>query len=174
MNVILCGMMGAGKTTIGVNIAKLTGRLWCDTDQMITEKHGAISDLFEYYGEEYFRRLETELIEQFEGKDGLVISTGGGLVLREKNNEILKKNGKIVFLRAKLETLVGRLKIYEDRPLLQVQSNLVAGRLKDLMEERTPVYEKVADYIVDVDEGNAVSIAKQIVDLLQIKQEEGK
>lgn len=171
MNVILCGMMGAGKTSIGVKIAELTGRRWYDTDQMIMDKYGKISDLFEYYGEEHFRRLETDIVKSLAKMDDLVISSGGGLVLIPVNCERLKENGKIVFLRAKPETLVKRLQIYEDKTLLQANSGMVAQRLKELMASRTPVYEHVADYIVDVDEKSTEETAKEIVRLLQ--QSEG-
>lgn len=168
MNLILCGMMGAGKTTIGVKLAEITGRCWYDTDQMITDKHGKISDIFEYYGEEHFRLLETQIVKGFSEADNLVISTGGGLVLRAENNEILKKNGVIIFLRASLETLIKRLKIYENRPLLQAKSGMVSKRLEDLLKVRGPVYEEVADYIVDVDDKSTEETAKEIVELLRL------
>ena len=166
MNLVLCGMMGAGKTTIGIKIAELTGRRWYDTDGVIVDKYGKISDIFEYYGEAHFRKIETEVVKELAQKDQLVISTGGGLVLKKENNEVLQKNGKIVFLRAKPETLVKRLQIYEDKTLLQANSGMVAQRLKELMATRTPVYELVADYIVDVDEKPTEETAKEIVRLI--------
>ena len=86
MNLILCGMMGAGKTTIGIKIAEITGRRWYDTDELIVDKYGKIADIFEYYGEPHFRKLETEIVKELAQKDGLVISTGGGLVLKKENN----------------------------------------------------------------------------------------
>lgn len=167
MNLILCGMMGAGKTTVGVKIAERTGRNWYDTDQMIVDRHGKISDIFEYYGEEYFRRLETQIVRELADKDNLVISTGGGLVLRPENGEMLKKNGKIVFLRAALDTLVKRLKLYDDRPLLQVNSGILAEKLAELLKERAPVYEHVADYILDVDGKGADENAARVIELLR-------
>ncbi len=165
MNVVLCGMMGAGKTTIGIKIADLTGRRWYDTDQLIVDQHGKISDIFEYYGEAHFRKLETEIIKELADKDGLVISTGGGLVLKKENNELLQKKGKIVFLRATLETLSKRLKVDGNRPLLQTSTESIRDRLSKLMVERTPVYEHVADYIVDVDGKTPEEIAKEIVEI---------
>lgn len=165
MNVILCGMMGAGKTTIGIKIAELTGRRWYDTDGLITDKHGKISDIFEYYGEAHFRKLETEIVRELSNMDGLVISTGGGLVLLKENNVLLQRNGKIVFLRASLETLSKRLKVDGTRPLLQTSTESLRERLDKLMQERTPVYEHVADYIVDVDNKTPEEIAAEIVAL---------
>ena len=96
MNLILCGMMGSGKTTVGIKIADRTSLRWYDTDELIVDKHGKISDIFEYYGEPHFRKLETEIVRELAQKDDLVISTGGGLVLKKENNELLQKNGKNV------------------------------------------------------------------------------
>ena len=83
MNIVLCGMMGVGKSSAGIEIANLTGRRWVDTDTVILTRHGRISDLFEYYGEEHFRSLETDVVREIADEDGLVISTGGGLVDRK-------------------------------------------------------------------------------------------
>ncbi len=163
MNLVLCGMMGAGKTTIGIKIADRTGRRWYDTDGLIVDKYGKISDIFEYYGEAHFRKIETEIIRELAEKDNLIISTGGGLVLKKENNELLQKNGKIVFLRATLETLAKRLKVDGNRPLLQTSTESIRDRLSRLMQERTPVYEHVADYIVDVDGKTPEKIAEEIV-----------
>ncbi len=169
MNLILCGMMGAGKTTIGIKIAELTELRWYDTDGLIVDKHGKISDIFEYYGEAHFRKLETEIIRDLAQKDRLVISTGGGLVLKKENNELLQKNGKIVFLRASLETLSKRLRVDGERPLLQTSTESIRDRLFRLMTERAPVYEHVADYIVDVDGKTPEQIAKEIIVLTGVK-----
>lgn len=168
MNVILCGMMGAGKTTIGIKIAERTGRRWYDTDGMIVDRHGKISDIFEYYGEEYFRKIETEIVKELSGQDNLVISTGGGLVLKSENDKILQENGKIVFLRASLNTLAERLKVDGTRPLLQTSTETIRDRLARLLAERSPVYESVADYIVDVDGKMPEKIAQEIIGLLKI------
>ncbi len=165
MNLILCGMMGAGKTTIGIKIAELTGRRWYDTDGLIVDKYGKISDIFEYYGEAHFRKLETEIVKDLVKQDGLVISTGGGLVLKKENNEVLQENGKIVFLRATLETLSQRLIVDGTRPLLQTSTESIRDRLAKLMKERAPIYEHVADYIVDVDGKTPEEIAKEIVQI---------
>ncbi len=163
MNLILCGMMGAGKTTIGIKIAELTGLRWYDTDGLIVDKHGKISDIFEYYGETHFRKLETEIVKELAKKDRLVISTGGGLVLKKENNVLLQANGKIIFLRASLETLAKRLNVDGTRPLLQTSTESIRDRLSRLLTERSPVYEHVADYIVDVDGKTPVEIAKEII-----------
>ena len=165
MNLILCGMMGSGKTTVGVKLAELTGRKWYDTDGMIVEKYGNIADIFERYGESHFRILETETARELAKKDGIVISTGGGLVLKNENNELLQANGKIIFLRAALETLMKRLKADGERPLLHGATESLKDRLERLLKERTSVYEQVADYIVDVDGKSPETIAREIVEI---------
>lgn len=170
MNLILCGMMGAGKTTIGIKIAEITGRRWYDTDGVIVDKHGKISDIFEYYGEAHFRKLETQVIKELSEMDNLIISTGGGLVLKSENNALLKKNGKIVFLRASHETLAQRLHVDGTRPLLQTSTESIRDRLSRLMKERMPVYEHVADYIVDVDGKTPEQIAQEIVEMVGEKK----
>ena len=167
MNLVLCGMMGAGKSTIGVKIAELTGRRWYDTDGVISDRYGKISDIFEYYGEPHFRKLETEIVKELAEQDDLVISTGGGLVLKSENNAALQKNGKIVFLRASLKTLNQRLIVDGTRPLLQASTESISDRLARLLKERSPIYEHVADYIVDVDNKTPLEIAKEIVALTQ-------
>ena len=172
MNIVLCGMMGVGKSTVGIRIAELTGRRWIDTDIVITDRYGRISDLFEYYGEAHFRELETKVVKELSGQDGLVISTGGGLVLKPENNEMLKRNGKIFFLRASFETLLARVRADETRPLLK-DTGKTAEKLGELMAWRTPVYEHVADYIVDTDARTAEDVAQDVLKIFR-EAEEGK
>ena len=173
MNLILCGMMGAGKTTIGIKIAEMTGRRWYDTDGLITDKYGKISDIFEYYGEAHFRRLETNIVKELSKQDDLVISTGGGLVLKKENNALMQEKGKIIFLRASIDTLSKRLRVDGTRPLLQTSTESIRDRLAKLRKERTPVYEHVADYVVDVDGKTPEAIASEIINLVQKDEMKG-
>ena len=163
MNIILCGMMGVGKTTVGVQVALLTNRRLVDTDEVITRRHGAISDIFKQHGEGYFRALETETVKELSKEDGLIISVGGGLVLKEENTSLLKENGKLIYLRATTQTLIDHLKTDAGRPLLQGGEEELSTRIIRLMEERSPVYERVADCILDVDNKTAEEVAKEIV-----------
>ena len=162
MNLILCGMMGAGKTTVGIKIAEKLGRRWYDTDEVITQQYGKISDIFEEKGEEYFRGLETQTVKSLCAETDLVISVGGGLVLRAENVELLKQNGKIIFLRAKKQTLLARLQGDKERPLLQGEESL-EDKIDRLLSTREAIYAKVADYIVDVDEKSPDKIADEIL-----------
>ena len=166
MNIVLCGMMGVGKSSVGVRIAERTGRMWYDTDVVITDRYGRISDIFEFYGEGHFRSLETEIVRELSERNDLVISTGGGLVLKPENNEMLKKNGRVFFMRAGFETLLKRVRADESRPLLK-NTGKTAETLGKLLEMRTPVYEHVADYIVDTDGKSVDEVADEIIALLQ-------
>lgn len=166
MNIVLCGMMGVGKSTVGIRIAELTGRIWYDTDAAIAGRHGRISDIFEYYGENYFRRIEAGIVEELKEADGLVISTGGGLVLDPQNAERLRTNGKIFFLRANFETLLKRVRADENRPLLK-DTGKTAERLGELLRMRQPVYEHVSDFIVDTDERGIDEVAGKIISLME-------
>ena len=106
------------------------------------------------------------VIKELSEMDNLIISTGGGLVLKSENNVLLKKNGKIVFMRASIETLAKRLHVDGTRPLLQTSTERIRDRLARLMQERMPIYEHVADYIVDVDGKQPEEIAAEIVALV--------
>ena len=167
MNLILCGMMGAGKTTVGIKIAEKTGRQWLDTDALITQKYGKIADIFAEKGEKYFRDLETETLKAFAQTDNLVISVGGGLVLREENVALLKQKGKLVYLQADKQTLISRLLQDEERPLLQGEG--LDEKIENLLSTRAPIYEKVADYVVQVDEKTPDEIVGEVLRILSKK-----
>ena len=166
MNIVLCGMMGVGQSSVGIRVAELTRRKWVDTDLLIENRHGRISDIFEYYGEARFRTLESELTAELSKETELVISTGGGLVLKPENSEMLKRNGKIFFLRASFDELLLRVRADETRPLLK-DTGKTAERLGELLAERTPVYEHVADVIVDTDGKSVEEVAREVVRLAE-------
>ncbi len=131
-NIVLCGMPGVGKTTIGKLIAKELSRKFVDTDDRIREKCGCeISEIFEKHGEKYFRDVESEVIEELSKNNSLVIATGGGAVLREENAQALRQNGRLVFLDADITQLTETC----DRPLSNTREKLSA-----LYAERYPIY----------------------------------
>ena len=167
MNIVLCGMMGSGKTTVGIRISELTGMRWYDTDDLVTERHGKISDIFEFYGEERFRELESEAVHRIASEDNCVVSTGGGCVLRPENSAAFKQGGgKIVFLKVDIEELFRRTgHTGADRPLLK-NTGKTAETLGTLLSERTPVYEHVADHIIDTDGKSVEEVADEIVAIL--------
>ena len=169
MNVILCGMMGVGKTTIGIRIAELTGMRWYDTDDMITDKYGKISDIFEYYGEERFREIESEIVHSIADQENCVVSTGGGCVLKPENSAAFKEGGgKIVFLKASIDVLFARAgHTGDERPLLK---NTTIEKMKALLDSRTPVYESCADYTVDTDGKDVDEVAEEIIRILGLSR----
>lgn len=162
MNIVLCGMMGAGKTTVGIRLADMTGMRWYDTDDLISDRHGRIADIFEFYGEERFRQYETEIVREVAKQEGCVISTGGGCVLRPENSAALKEHGgRIVFLKVDIEVLFARTgHTGADRPLLK---NTTFEKMKELLDYRTPIYESCADYTVDTNGKTVEEVAAEIV-----------
>lgn len=164
MNIILAGMPASGKTSVSRALSKLTGREVYDTDEKIVEKYGAISEIFENYGETAFRNLETEEVKNASALDNLIISTGGGCVLREVNVAFLKTNGKIVYLRTSLQTLLSRVNGDSTRPLLKGGAE---EKMKKLFAERTPVYESISDEIIDTDGKTVEEIASGIAELIK-------
>lgn len=163
-NLILIGFMGSGKTTVGV---KLSYRLQVpveDTDKLIERREGrSINEIFADDGEEYFRQLEMELLSELAGKNGSrIYSVGGGTPVRVENRTLLKRLGRVVYLRVSPETVYERLKNDSTRPLLQCQDPL--GRIRQLMEERREAYEACADIIIDTDETDMDGILKKITE----------
>ncbi len=165
MNIVLCGMMGCGKTTVAECLSRLTGMAQTDTDAEIVQKHGRIADIFEKYGEARFREIETETVAEVSSRDNLIIATGGGCVLNAKNVEFLKKNGKIVFLRTRAETLVKRVEGDTERPLL---AGGAEKRINELLPARTPKYLAAADEVIDTDDLSPEDIAEKIIKIFSL------
>ena len=144
-NIILCGFMGSGKTVVGKELAKITGRRFVDTDELVEKKQGIpIKAIFEIYGEDFFRDLEHEVCAETAELKNSVISTGGGAVTFERNVNALKKGGKIVFLDADFDTICARIGDSTTRPLFQDRE-----KARALFDERRPNYEAAADIVID-------------------------
>lgn len=166
MNIVLCGMMGCGKTTVSKALSNLTGMPVTDTDAEIVSRYGRIADIFAKYGEARFREIETQVTKDIADINGQIIATGGGCVLREENVTNLKKYGKIVFLRTAPETLYKRVAGDTERPLL---AGGAKARIDELLPVRTPVYVKAADLIVDTDNLTVAQVAQKIADFYNLK-----
>ena len=165
-NIILVGLMGSGKTTIGKQISKSLGRDFLDTDHAIEVKTGVnIATIFELEGEEGFRLREKKFLVDLIGHKKMVIATGGGIVLSNKNRKLLQQLGAVVYLRSNIQDLVFRLKGDKTRPLIQ-NINL-AEKLGDLFRERDPLYISVADYIIETKNKNINDIKKEILELIK-------
>lgn len=150
-NVILIGYMGCGKSTVGKRLSYRLKMPYVDTDKLIeTKQETTISEIFATQGEQAFRDMETECVKSlFDFKQDYVIAVGGGLPMREENRTLMKKLGKVVYLRAKPETIYERLKDDTTRPLLQGEDP--QGKIRTMIVQRGPVYEAAADYVIDVD-----------------------
>lgn len=163
-NIILEGFMGSGKSTVSEILSDKLDLELIDTDEAIEEAEGRkISDIFAQDGEEAFRDMETGLVEMMvsDHMRETVISLGGGLPVREKNRELLKKVGKVVYLRTAPETVYDRLKGDDTRPLLKSEDPL--ARIKELQDKRGKIYEEAADIIVDTDGKTPVQVADEII-----------
>jgi shikimate kinase len=157
--------MGTGKTTVGRELARLMGMKFLELDRMIEKEVGlSIKEIFSRYGEEYFRDRESDMVRKVSDKEGLVISTGGGVVLRKENMDALRKKGIIVWLKAKPETILERTLGSDERPLLNVEDP--EERIRKLLQERKPYYEE-ADLSVDTDGLSPLQVAERIKSLLR-------
>jgi shikimate kinase len=160
-NLYLVGPMGVGKTTIGKLIAKKLGREFIDLDDEIEARAGAcIPWIFDVEGEEGFRRRESDLLQEISRRSDMVVSTGGGVVLRDGNRFCLKQTGFVVFLNASAEQLHSRTLNDKKRPLLQVEDRLKV--IRELKQNRDPLYREVADMVLDVGNRNSRQLTETL------------
>ena len=161
-NIFLIGFMGAGKSTISDYLKNALAMDVVEMDQCIVERQGmSISDIFETYGEEYFRELETNLLIEMQSQSNVVVSCGGGVPMRERNVVEMKKNGRVVLLTAKPETILERVKDNHDRPLLE--NNKTVPFIADLMEKRRAKYEAAADIVIETDGKRELEICEEMI-----------
>lgn len=164
-NIVLIGFMGAGKSTISAVLRDALAMDVVEMDQVIAERERmSISDIFEKHGELYFRDLETKLLVELQEKTNTVVSCGGGVAMRECNVTEMKKNGKVVLLTAKPETILERVENNHDRPLLE--NNKTVAYIAELMEKRREKYEAAADMIIETDGKSAQKICEEMIQRL--------
>ena len=165
-NIILCGFMGCGKTTLAKNLSRELGLPLIDTDEEIVKRQGrSISDIFATEGEQYFRNLETELIKELSVAEGNIISLGGGLAANTVNHPYLKKAGKVILLDCGIGETLKRITGDHARPL-------AAGGREDIIaryKARKPLYLSVADAVIDSSGGKkaTLGLALNIIESLK-------
>lgn len=162
-NIILVGMMGAGKTTIGKELLNvLKNYTLIDMDSEIENREKMkISEIFKKYGEKHFRELETNLLKELSKNQNQIISTGGGVFEKEENRNILKETGTVFYLKASAEKLFDRIKSQTHRPLLQQGFGI--EKVKSILDNREANYSK-ADIIIDTENMLPQNIVKRIVE----------
>lgn len=159
--------MGAGKTTIGRQVAKRLSRTFYDSDCEIEKRTGAdIPWIFEIEGEHGFRKRETEILTEFLKLDNIVLSTGGGVVLSEVNRNLFhNKNGYVIYLKSSPEKLHRRTQADKRRPLLQTEDRLQT--IKDILAIREPLYMDTADSVIDTDKLSVNQIVSEALDRIK-------
>lgn len=171
-NIFLIGFMGAGKSTVAAELKEKLEMDRVEMDQMIVEKQGmSIPEIFDEYGEAYFRNLESNTLIELQKRKQTIVSCGGGVVMREENADHMKKNGRVVLLTASPETIYERVKDSDERPILN--NNMSVDFISGLMDKRRTRYEAVADVTIGTDGKNATQICEEIISkLITLDREE--
>ncbi len=158
----LVGLPGSGKSTVGRQLARRLDLPFIDADQVIEQRLGcSIREFFEREGESRFRDLETEVLDDLTRQHPGVLSTGGGVVLRPRNRELLRERTQVFYLRTTPEEIYRRLRHDKVRPLLQVADPM--ARLRDLLAQREPLYREVAHHIIESPKPTIAGLVQQIL-----------
>ena len=164
-NIILTGFMGTGKTAVGRKLSMFLKMELIDVDTEIEKSQQmTINEIFRQFGEPRFREIETEMIQKLSERKDVIISTGGGAVLKQKNMDALRKQGIIICLMASPQTILKRTSHNSNRPLLKVEDPF--EKIKELLNFRKPFYEK-ADILIDTEDKTPLQIAEEIIDKIK-------
>jgi shikimate kinase len=167
VRLILIGLPGSGKSTVGRQLARRLRLAFSDSDHVIEQRiGGSITSFFEREGEQAFRDVEEQVIEELCGRDAVVIATGGGAVLRQANRERLHAAGPVFYLHSTPEDVFRRVKHDKGRPLLQVADPL--GRVRELFAQRDPLYRETAHFIVETGRPSVPALVSKIVTQLEL------
>lgn len=168
-SIVLVGMMGAGKSTIGLRLAKRLHMPFVDTDNLVQEKVGcSIKEMMKYVGEDFFRKKEREVLTETLNNEPMIISTGGGTFIHEDNRELISQKAISIWLKADFDVLLERVSRRNTRPALEEGNK--EDIVRKMIAERDPIYAK-ADISVNSDNGSHMIIVETIIDSL-IKMEE--
>ena len=166
-NIYLVGLMGAGKTTIGRQLAKALRLPFYDSDKAIEERTGVdIPTIFEFEGEDGFRDREQKMIQELTQMQGIILATGGGAILREENRLCLQKNGFIVYLQCSIDRILERTRRDTQRPLLQTENPRAS--IEALFQQREPLYLSCADFKIDTSVMSSKDVVSCILDAYQL------
>ena len=165
-NIFLIGLMGAGKSTIGRQLARSLDKRFMDSDSEIEQKTGVSIDvIFDIEGEQGFRRRETDMLRQLVEERGVVLATGGGAALAPENRQLLRDNGLVIYLRASAEHLAGRVRRDQRRPLLRAVDKLAV--IRQLIALRDPVYQELADLVIETDNSSVARVVREISEMVK-------
>tara|TARA_B100000809_G_scaffold73158_1_gene70897 strand:+ start:1083 stop:1679 length:597 start_codon:yes stop_codon:yes gene_type:complete len=168
MRIFLIGPMASGKTTIGQKIAKHLEINFIDTDHQIEKKTGVeISWIFDIEGEEKFRNRESQMLKKVCREENCVISTGGGVVIKKENRDLLRKSGLIIYLEASVQSQLERTFLDKSRPLLDSKDKELT--LIKLKKERSPLYEEIANITIKESERSHNDILQEILKKIKDK-----
>jgi shikimate kinase len=166
--VFLVGPMGAGKSTIGRQLARQLRMVFYDSDREIEHRTGVdIPLIFELEGEPGFRKRERLVIDELTSLPNIVLATGGGVVLDPDNRSYLAERGLVIYLHASVNQQLARTKHDRNRPLLQTDDP--RQRLEDLMQVRDPLYREIADLVIDTDGKRVMAVVNQIIRKLKLR-----
>ena len=161
--------MGAGKSSVGRQLAKALQCTFIDSDQVIEERTGvSIPLIFDIEGEEGFRQREEQVIDELTGKHGIVLATGGGAVLRETNRQHLRERGTVIYLAATVDQLYERTRRDRNRPLLQTEDP--RARIEELLTHRDPLYREIAHHVIKTDGQSVRHVVSHILHALGMQK----
>ncbi|MCJ8006817.1 shikimate kinase [Lederbergia wuyishanensis] len=164
-SIYLIGFMGAGKTSIGHELGKKTGLPVIDTDELFEKFTGIeIRNFFELYGEQRFREKETEILLNLSNHPS-IITTGGGIILKEKNRQFLQKSGRVIFLQCHPDVFLDRLKDDQTRPLIKNKS---VEEIKEMYEKRLPLYMESSTVTIDTSDLSIEEAAELIINRMNL------
>lgn len=165
-NVYLIGPMGSGKTTIGLRLARKLDLEFLDSDHELEAQTGAsVSLIFDVEGEKGFRERETRMLEELTARNGVLLATGGGAILRKENRNLLGGSGLVIYLRTSVAQQLQRLRRDRSRPLLQTADR--KEKLAHLAEERNPLYEELADIVFPAQNRALDHVTRELADVIR-------